>query len=65
MLITGDEAGDWGLVRNNKYYGLHGPDSLLPSNETHPLRHIIMPPFARPWFRQYFDSRQVGWALGS
>eukprot|EP00049_Salpingoeca_infusionum_P000043 m.36740 g.36740 ORF g.36740 m.36740 type:complete len:545 (+) comp10032_c0_seq4:90-1724(+) len=59
MVITGDEAGDWGLVRNGKYYGLHGPDSLLPSNESHPLRHILMPEYVTPWFRQYYDSRQI------
>lgn len=56
---SGDEPGDWGLVRNNKYYGLHGPGGMFASNESHPLRHILMPPHARPWYRQYYDSRQV------
>ena len=58
LVITGDEGGDWGLVRKGKYYGLHGPGNLLPSNVTSPLKHILMPGYAKPWFRQYYDVRQ-------
>jgi hypothetical protein len=59
-MITGDEAGDWGLKRKGKYFGLHGPSSkMFPTEEDHPLGRIILPTHAKPWFRQYFDSRQT------
>ena len=58
-IVTGDEAGDWGLKRNGKYYGLHGPGGLFKTNESHPLGHIILPKYAKPYFRQYYDERQV------
>lgn len=57
--ITGDETGDWGLKRNGKYIGLHGPGGPFPTNETDPMEHIILPEFAKPWYRQYYDSRQL------
>jgi hypothetical protein len=57
--VTGDEAGDWGLKRNGKYFGLHGPGNLLPTDEAHPLGRIIVPEYAKPWFRQYYDTRQT------
>lgn len=64
-MITGDEAGDWGLKKKNgKYFGLHGPNGMFPTDEEHPLGRIILPPHAKPWFRQYFDSRQ-GEAFGN
>lgn len=64
-MITGDEAGDWGLKKKNgKYFGLHGPNGIFPTDEDHPLGRIILPPHAKPWFRQYFDSRQ-GEAFGN
>eukprot|EP00039_Didymoeca_costata_P000222 m.44628 g.44628 ORF g.44628 m.44628 type:complete len:423 (+) comp10128_c0_seq1:216-1484(+) len=58
-MVTGDEAGDWGLKRRDKYYGLHGPGNMFPSNNSHPHGHIILPSYAKPWFRQYYDNRQV------
>jgi hypothetical protein len=57
--VTGDEAGDWGLKRMGKYYGLHGPGMLFPSNESLLNSPIILPDYAKPWFRQYYDDRQV------
>lgn len=59
FMVTGDEAGDWGLTRNGKYYGLHGPGAPFSSNESHPLQHILLPAYAKPWFRQYYHTQQV------
>lgn len=58
--VTGDEAGDWGLKRNGKYFGLHGPGSLFPTNESDPRGPIMLPDHAKLRFRQYYDAKQVG-----
>jgi hypothetical protein len=60
LIMTGDEMGRWGLYSKARYWGPFGTDreSFFEENTTSPHRHILLPPTIRPWFRQYYDSKQ-------
>jgi hypothetical protein len=79
LVMTGDEAGRWGLYDRKRHWGPFGDDddteeALFDANMSHPLHPIVLPPDVTPWFRQYADPKQaqafdaslaIYWPLGS
>jgi hypothetical protein len=59
LVILADENGDWGLSHNDKAIGPHGAGGTFKTNTSHALGHIILPPQILPFFRQYYDARQI------
>lgn len=46
---------------SQRYWGPFGDDKeqYFYKNETSSYKHILLPPTIRPWFRQYYDKKQV------
>lgn len=79
LVMTGDEAGRWGLYDRGRHWGPFGDDddteeALFNARREHPLQPIVLPSSVKPWFRQYADPKQARaftedearyWPLGS
>lgn len=58
LVITGDEIGNWGLGNGERRFGPHGPGRPFSTNETAPFKHIILPSYVFPIFKQYHHYKQ-------
>ena len=62
LVVASDESARWGYASTNgkkaHYNGPHGPDGLLPEDNT-PAHRIIMPEATKPWFKQYYSQRHI------
>lgn len=56
MMIAGDESARWGFGSGKNWWGPHGNQGPLPSDDQ---RRIILPPDTKPWFKQYYSSQHV------
>lgn len=59
LVITADELGNFGLGDGVKHWGPHGPGREFPSNSSSPHHHIVLPADINPWFKQYYNWKQV------
>jgi hypothetical protein len=62
LVVASDESAQWGFGNKKHYFGPHGPDGLVPSDDE---RRIILPSGINPWFKQYYSSRHVDFFGGN
>jgi hypothetical protein len=62
LVVASDESARWGYASTNgktpHYNGPHGPDGVIPEDNTSEHR-IIMPEATKPWFKQYYSQRHI------
>lgn len=55
LVLTGDEVGNWGITNKGRAIGPHGAGKPFDSSES---GHILLPPSALPFFKQYYNENQ-------